>query len=132
MSLARVGHRNARVSDAEMKLAVTQKGVGGVKPLMPASLYGWSQIFRWIWPIGTVERLEGNQFRRIRREVQCVLLVLPLCCHMLNFVGGTVKFGSDEPWTGEGIDKLINLALPGVGSSCETSKNSVTDRVDVR
>ena len=51
---------------------------------------------------------------------------------MLDFVGGTVKFGSDEPWTGEGIDKLINLALLGVGSSCATSKNSVTDRVNFR
>ncbi len=82
--------------------------------------------------IGTVERLEGDQFCRIRREVQCVLLVLPLCCHMLDFVGCTVKFDSDEPWTGEGIDKFINLPAPGVGSGCATSKNGVADRVNLR
>ena len=82
--------------------------------------------------IGTVERLEGNQFRRIRREVRCVLLVLPLCRHMLDFVGGTVQFGSDKPWTGEGIDKFINLPLPSVGSSCATSKNGVAERINLR
>jgi hypothetical protein len=82
--------------------------------------------------IGTIKRLEGNQFRRIRREVRCVLLVLPLCRHMLNFVGGTVQFGSDEPWTGEGIDKFINLSAPSVGSGCATSKNGVADRINLR
>jgi hypothetical protein len=51
---------------------------------------------------------------------------------MLNFVGGTVKFGSDEPWTGEGIDTFINLPAPGVILGCTTSKNGVTDRVNLR
>ena len=82
--------------------------------------------------IGTNKRLEGNQFSRIRREVRCMLLVLALCQNLLDFVGCTIKFGSDEPWTCEGIDKLINLAAPGVRSGCSTSKNDVTNRVDLR
>ena len=82
--------------------------------------------------IGTVERLEGDQFRRIRREVRCVLLVLLLCRHMLDFVGGTVEFSSDEPRTGEGIDKFINLPAPGVRLGRAMSKNGVVDRVNLR
>ncbi len=61
-----------------------------------------------------------------------MLLVFPLCRHMLNFVGGTVQFGSDKPWTGEGIDKFINLPAPSVGLGCATSKNGVADGVDLR
>ena len=68
----------------------------------------------------------------MRREVQCLLLVLPLRRHMLNFVGGTIQFGSDKPWTGEGIDKFINLPAPSVGSGCATSKNGVADEVNLR
>jgi hypothetical protein len=82
--------------------------------------------------IGTVERLEGDQFRRIRREVRCVLLVLPLRHHMLNFVRGTVQFGSDKPWTSEEIDKCINLPAPSVRSDCATSKNGVVDGINIR
>ena len=82
--------------------------------------------------IGTVERLEGNQFCRIRREVRCVLLLLLLCRHMLDFVGGTIQFSSDKPWTGEGIDKFINLPAPSVGSGCAMSKNSVADAINLR
>ena len=82
--------------------------------------------------IGTVKRLEGDQSRRLRIEVRCMLLVLPLCRHMLNFVGGTVQFGSDEPWTGEGIDKFINLPAPSVGSGCASRKQGVADGVDFR
>jgi hypothetical protein len=51
---------------------------------------------------------------------------------MLNFVGGTVELGSDEPWTGEGIDKFINLPAPGVRSGCVMSKNGVADRVNLK
>ena len=82
--------------------------------------------------IGTVKRLEGDQSRRLRIEVRCMLLVLPLCRHMLDFVGGTVQFGSDKPWTGEGIDKFINLPAPSVGSGCAMSKNSVADAINLR
>jgi hypothetical protein len=82
--------------------------------------------------IGTVERLEGDQFRRIRREVRCMLLVLPLCPHMLDFVGSTIQFGSDKPWTGEGIDKFINLPAPSIGSGCASCKHGVADGVDFR
>jgi len=60
------------------------------------------------------------------------LLVLPLCRNMFNFVGGTVEFGSDEPWTCEGINELINLASLGVRSGCVMSKNRVTDGVKLR
>ena len=79
--------------------------------------------------IGTVKRLEGNQFHRIRREVRCVLLVLLLCCHMLDFVGGTVQLGSDKPWTwtGEGIDKFINLPASSDGLGCVMSYNGVAE-----
>jgi hypothetical protein len=79
--------------------------------------------------IGTIERLEGNQFRRIRREVRCMLLVFPLSRNVLDFVGCTIEFGGDEPWTCEGIDEFINLPTPSIRSGCATSKNSITDRV---
>ncbi len=61
-----------------------------------------------------------------------MLLVLLLCCHMLDFVGGIVQFGSDKPWTGEGIEKFINLPVPSVGSGCVTSKNGVADGIYLR
>ena len=51
---------------------------------------------------------------------------------MLDFVGGTVEFGSDEPRTGEGIDKFINLPAPCVRSGRATSKTGVADRVNLR
>ena len=79
--------------------------------------------------IGTIERLEGDQFRRIRREVRCMLLVFPLSRNVLDFVGCTIEFGGDEPWTCEGIDEFINLPTPSIRSGCATSKNSITDRV---
>ncbi len=61
-----------------------------------------------------------------------MLLVIPFCHHMLDFVGGTVQFDSDKPSTGEGIDKFINLPAPSVGSGCATSKNRVTDGINLR
>jgi len=36
--------------------------------------------------IGTIERLEGDQFRRIRREVRCMLLIFALGRNVLKFV----------------------------------------------
>ncbi len=62
--------------------------------------------------IGTIKRLEDDQFRRIRREVRCMFLIFPLSCNVLDFVGCTVEFGGDEPWTCEGIDEFINLPAP--------------------
>ncbi len=82
--------------------------------------------------IGTVERLEGDAFHRIRREVRCMFLVLPLCRHMLDFVGSTVQFGGDKPWIGEGIDKVINLPAPSIGSGCASRKHGVTMGVGFR
>jgi hypothetical protein len=46
---------------------------------------------------------------------------------MLDFVGGAIKFGSDEPWTCEGIDELIDLTPAGIGLGCLTSKNHVAN-----
>jgi hypothetical protein len=46
---------------------------------------------------------------------------------MLDFVGGAVEFGSDEPWTCEGMDELINLTPVGIGSGCSTSENRVAN-----
>ena len=59
--------------------------------------------------IGTIERLEGNQFRWIGGEVRCVLLILALCGNVLYFIGGAVEFGGDEPWSSEGIYELVDL-----------------------
>ena len=82
--------------------------------------------------IGTIERFEGDQFHRIRREVRCMFLVSPLCHNVLDFVGCTVEFGSDKPWTCEGINEFLNLPAPSIRSGCMTGKNSVTDRVKLR
>ena len=58
-----------------------------------------------------------------------MFLVSPLCRNVLNFVGCTVEFGGDEPWTCEGIGEFINLPSPSIRSGCVMSKNSVADRV---
>ena len=82
--------------------------------------------------ISTIERFEGDQFHRIRREVRCMFLLSLLCRNVLNFVECTVKFGSDKLWTCEGIGEFINLPASSIRSGCATSKNSVTDRVKLR
>jgi hypothetical protein len=82
--------------------------------------------------IGTIERFKGDQFHRIRREVRCMFLVSPLCRNVLDFVGCTIEFGGDEPWTCEGIGEFINLPAPSIRSGCATSKNSVANRVKLR
>ncbi len=53
---------------------------------------------------------------------------------MLDFVGGTVQLGSDKPWTwtGEGIDKFINLPASSDGLGCAMSYNGVADGVNLR
>ena len=58
-----------------------------------------------------------------------MFLVFPLSCNVLNFIGCTVEFGGDEPWTCEWIDEFINLPAPSIRSGCAMSKNSVIDRV---
>jgi hypothetical protein len=77
--------------------------------------------------IGTIERLEGNQFRWIGGEVRCVFLILSLCGNVLYFIGGAVEFGGDEPWTSEGIEKLVNLTPIRGGASGTTRENSVAN-----
>ena len=61
-----------------------------------------------------------------------MFLVSPLSCDVLNFIGGTIEFGRDEPWSCEGIDEFINLSMPSIRSGCVASKDSVTDRVKLR
>ena len=82
--------------------------------------------------VGTIEGVEGDQFRRIRREVRRMFLIFALSRDVLDFVRSTVEFGCNKPWTCEGIDKFINLPAPSVQSGGATSKNSVTDRVKLR
>ena len=77
--------------------------------------------------IGTIKRLEGNQFRWIGEEVRCVFLIFALCGNVLYFIGGAVKFGSDEPWTSEGKDKHVNLTPNCRGASSATCENSVAN-----
>ena len=82
--------------------------------------------------IGTIERVEGNQFRWIGREVGCVFLIFALCGSVLDFIGRAVELGGDEPWTGEGIDKLVNLTPNRRGASSATCENSVANGVNFR
>ena len=46
LSSARVGQVKQRVSEVVMNVDGATKGVGGVNPLMPASLYGCSFILQ--------------------------------------------------------------------------------------
>ena len=77
--------------------------------------------------ISTIERLEGNQFQWIGGEVRCALLILALCSNVLDFIGGTIEFGSDEPWTSEGIDEFVDLTPHCRGASSATCENSVAN-----
>ena len=61
-----------------------------------------------------------------------MFLVFLLSHDMLDFIGCTVEFGHDEPWSCEGIDEFINLPTPRIRSGCAASENSVTDRVKLR
>ena len=82
--------------------------------------------------VGTIKRLEDDQYCRVRREVRCMFLFFPLSRDVLDFIGCTVKFGRDELWSCEGIDEFINLPMPRIRSGCTASENSVADRVKLR
>ncbi len=56
-----------------------------------------------------------------------MLLILAFCGNVLNFIGGAVEFGSDEPWTSEGMDELVDLTPHCRGASSATCENSVTN-----
>jgi hypothetical protein len=61
-----------------------------------------------------------------------VLLILALCGNVLNFIGGAIEFGSDEPWTSEGIDELVDLTPHCRGASSAMCKNSAANGVNFR
>ena len=61
-----------------------------------------------------------------------MFLILALCSNLLDFIEGAIEFGSDEPWTSEGIDEFVGLTPHCRGASSTTFENSVTNWVNFR
>lgn len=77
LSSARVGQVKQRASEVVINVDGATKGVGGVNPLMPASLYGCSFI---------LHRLEWYQLDRIGGEIRSVALVFRFGSAVFNVV----------------------------------------------
>ena len=83
--------------------------------------------------VGTINRLEWDQFRRVGRHIRRVLFLLfQGVITVLELVRCTRKGSRNTPRSSECTLKFVNITLCCIWFNCTASEDDVANGVDVR
>ena len=81
--------------------------------------------------ICAIDRLERDEFERIRGQVRCVFLFFSAgLLTMLKFIGGTLEESSHAPRPCKSKLKLVHDLSSGVRPNCPSSKDDVANGIN--